>query len=157
MFSQSYLPLQQRKVFHFLFYPTDNPLSSICHTKSNHLLRRVSLHKRLHSTFFAACSIYTFISNSAVSLILATTPVLVPIILLSTSQYQSWVTNVLLSFTYVLYIFNTGDFGYTHFLYLRFHISAVLFRYNQDHEYPIRWQILKPVTCVKTSPDLSGF
>jgi hypothetical protein len=43
----------------------------------------------------------------------------------------------------------------TRFRCLRFRISAVLFQYY-EHQYPTRSQILKPITCVKPSPRLSG-
>jgi hypothetical protein len=45
---------------------------------------------------------------------------------------------------------------YTRFRYPRFRISGVLFKYHEEHQYPIRGQILKPITCVEPSPRLSG-
>jgi hypothetical protein len=50
---------------------------------------------------------------------------------------------------------NTSDSSYTRFCCPRFRISAVLFRYH-EHQYPIRGQILKLITCVETFPGLSG-
>jgi hypothetical protein len=44
----------------------------------------------------------------------------------------------------------------TRFRYPRFRLSAVLFQCHEEHQYPIRGQILKPITCVEHSPDLSG-
>jgi hypothetical protein len=40
--------------------------------------------------------------------------------------------------------------------YPRSRISAVLFQYRKEHQYPIRGHILKPITCVEPSPGLSG-
>jgi hypothetical protein len=51
---------------------------------------------------------------------------------------------------------STSLFRYTHFRYPRFCISAVLFQYHEEHQYPIDCQILKPTTCVEPSPRLSG-
>jgi hypothetical protein len=47
---------------------------------------------------------------------------------------------------------NTGDSRYT-----RFRISVLLLQcYKKERQYPIRGQILKPITCVEHSPGLSG-
>jgi hypothetical protein len=43
-----------------------------------------------------------------------------------------------------------------HFCYPNFHISTVLFQYYEQHQYLIHGQILKPITCVEPSTDLSG-
>jgi hypothetical protein len=48
-----------------------------------------------------------------------------------------------------------GDSRYTRFRYPRFRISAVLFQFCEEHQYPIRGQILNPITCVEPSPGLS--
>jgi hypothetical protein len=48
-----------------------------------------------------------------------------------------------------------GDSRYTCFRYPRFRISAVLFQYCEEHQYPILGQILKPFTCVESSQRLS--
>jgi hypothetical protein len=50
---------------------------------------------------------------------------------------------------------NTGDSRYTRFNYPCFRISAVLFQCYEEHQYPIRGQILNPITCVESSPRLS--
>jgi hypothetical protein len=43
---------------------------------------------------------------------------------------------------------DTGDYQYVHFCYLCFHISVVLFQF-QEHQYSIHGKILKPVTSVR--------
>jgi hypothetical protein len=35
-------------------------------------------------------------------------------------------------------------------------LFTVLFQYHEEHQYPIRGQILNPITCVEPSPGLSG-
>jgi hypothetical protein len=49
-----------------------------------------------------------------------------------------------------------GDSHYTRFQYPCFRTFAVSFQYHEEHQCPIRGQILKPITCVETSPGLSG-
>jgi hypothetical protein len=51
---------------------------------------------------------------------------------------------------------NTGDSHYTRFRFPRFRISAVLFQHYEKHQYPIRGQLLKPITCTELPPGLSG-
>jgi hypothetical protein len=52
---------------------------------------------------------------------------------------------------------NTGDSRYTRFRYPSFRISTVLFQCYEEHQYPVRGQILNPITCVKLSPGLSEY
>jgi hypothetical protein len=40
--------------------------------------------------------------------------------------------------------------------YTRCRISTVLYQYREEHQYPIRGKILKPVSCVEPFPGLSG-
>jgi hypothetical protein len=51
---------------------------------------------------------------------------------------------------------STGDSHYMCFHHPHFRISAVLFQYHEEHQYPICGHILKHITCVEPSPGLSG-
>jgi hypothetical protein len=55
--------------------------------------------------------------------------------------------------TLALAIHNTISSRYTRFRDSCFRISAALFQYPEEHPYPIRGQILKPVNCVERDAD----
>lgn len=55
-------------------------------------------------------------------------------------------------------ISNTGKSGYTHLHYTRFHISAILFQYDEENQYPIyshgRSCCAGPMSCACSFTDL---